>query len=62
MTAIYTRPIGDGTQWVMPWEDYIKCGFKEELATKEPMPERHELEYMRIMRKEMEDEQSEINK
>jgi hypothetical protein len=60
--AIYTRPIGDGTQFVMDWNEYIEHGFTEELATKEPMPERHELEYMRIMRKEMEDEQSEINK
>jgi hypothetical protein len=34
----------------MNWDDYITHGFKEELATIEPMPKKHKLEYMdRIM-------------
>lgn len=33
--ATYRQPIGDGTQWVMKWEDYAQHGFKEELAWKE---------------------------
>jgi hypothetical protein len=52
--AVYTQPIGDGTQWIMKWEDYIKHGFKEELAHKEEMPKRHNLEYMKTMRNENE--------
>jgi len=51
--AFYTRPKGDGTQFVMDWDDYIKHGFKEELATIEKMPPRQKLAYMEIMRKEV---------
>ncbi len=54
--ALYTRPKGDGTRWVMNWDDYVKHGFKEELATTEDMPERVKLAYMEIMRKEAENE------
>jgi hypothetical protein len=46
----------------MNWEDYMKHGFKEELSTVEDMPKQHKLDYMELMRQEMEDEQSEINK
>jgi hypothetical protein len=51
--AIYTQPVGDGTRFVMDWEDYVKHGFKEELATLEPMPKRHKLDYMVNMRNEI---------
>lgn len=54
--AFYIQPIGDGTQWVMKWEDYVIKGFDKEKAWKEPMPERHELEYMKLRRKELENE------
>jgi poly(3-hydroxyalkanoate) synthetase len=60
--AIYTQPIGNGKRYVMNWEDYMKHGFKEELSTVEDMPKQHKLDYMELMRQEMEDEQSEINK
>lgn len=54
--AFYKQPIGDGNQWVMDYEDYIKHGFKEELCTTEPLPPRQVLEYMEIMRQEEDDE------
>jgi hypothetical protein len=49
-SGLYKQPIGDGYQWVMKWEDYIKHGFKEELATKEVLPPRQKLAYMDRMR------------
>ncbi len=51
--AFYKRPVGDGTQWSMDWEDYVKHGFKEELATLEPMPKKQKLDYMDNMRKKL---------
>lgn len=35
--SVYTRPIGDGYQWVMDWEEYMKNGFDESKATREKM-------------------------
>jgi hypothetical protein len=50
----------------MKWEDYVKHGFKEELATKEVLPPRQKLAYMDRMRQneilKEKDEQYKTNK
>jgi len=56
MKAMYTRPIGDGTQWVMDYDDYHKNGFNKELATIEDMPKPHKLAYMELLTKQMREE------
>lgn len=56
--AFCTQPKGDGTQWVMKWEDYLaNDGFDISKAWTEPMPEKQELEYMKQQRKELENEE-----
>ncbi len=33
--SLYKCPTGQGFQWVMKWEDYVKHGFDESKAWKE---------------------------